>query len=193
MQTDGVLGALASAVTELRDLGVGHALVGGLAVSARAEVRFTRDVDLAIAVASDAETEGLAWSLGSRGYRVFALAEHATRARLATVRLVSPFGVTVDLLAASSGIEAGVVSRATHVGFPEFGDIPVATVEDLVALKVLAFDDGRLQDLIDARALVACGPCDLDVVRARLREITDAGYHRGQDLQAKLDAVLAHA
>ena len=36
----------------------GHlALIGGLAVSARTEPRFTRDADLAVAVTSDAEAE----------------------------------------------------------------------------------------------------------------------------------------
>lgn len=35
------------------------ALVGGLAVSARTEPRFTRDADLAVALASDAEAEAL--------------------------------------------------------------------------------------------------------------------------------------
>jgi hypothetical protein len=39
--------------------GVRCALVGGLAVSARTEPRFTRDADLAVAVASDAEAESL--------------------------------------------------------------------------------------------------------------------------------------
>ena len=36
-----------------RPAGVGFALVGGLAVSARTEPRFTRDLDFAIAVADD--------------------------------------------------------------------------------------------------------------------------------------------
>jgi Nucleotidyl transferase AbiEii toxin, Type IV TA system len=35
------------------------ALVGGFAVSARAEPRFTRDIDVAVAVADDADGEGL--------------------------------------------------------------------------------------------------------------------------------------
>jgi hypothetical protein len=43
----------------LRPRGKRFALVGGLAVSVRAEVRFTRDVDLAVAVSSDAEAESL--------------------------------------------------------------------------------------------------------------------------------------
>ena len=43
----------------LDSLGRDYALVGGLAVSIRAEVRFTRDVDVAVAVDSDAEAESL--------------------------------------------------------------------------------------------------------------------------------------
>lgn len=41
---------LATIARELRDRKIRFALVGGLAVSLRAEVRFTRDVDLAIVV-----------------------------------------------------------------------------------------------------------------------------------------------
>ncbi len=36
---------------------VGFALVGGLAVSARSEPRFTRDIDLAVAVDGDQQAE----------------------------------------------------------------------------------------------------------------------------------------
>ncbi|MHB8420758.1 MAG: nucleotidyl transferase AbiEii/AbiGii toxin family protein [Myxococcales bacterium] len=93
------LAAIAAALAELR---VACALVGGLAVSARAEPRFTRDLDLAVAVASDAEAEALVRALGSRGYRPLSTVEQTSAARLATVRL-SPSsepgeGVVVDLL-----------------------------------------------------------------------------------------------
>jgi hypothetical protein len=44
--------------TDLRELGARWALVGGLAVSARAEPRTTRDIDVAIVVGSDSEAEG---------------------------------------------------------------------------------------------------------------------------------------
>jgi len=40
--------ALRGAMAALNDIGVGYALIGGLAVSARAEPRFTRDVDLVV-------------------------------------------------------------------------------------------------------------------------------------------------
>ena len=43
----------------LADAGVPWALVGGLAVSVRVEPRFTRDIDLAVAVEDDASAERL--------------------------------------------------------------------------------------------------------------------------------------
>src|SRR5271165_3867923 len=100
---------------ELQRLGKPFCLVGGLGVSMRGEVRFTRDVDLALAVTDDAETEALSRELRARGYSVVALVEHDTAKRLATVRLRGPEGITVDLLTASSGIEAEVVARASIV------------------------------------------------------------------------------
>jgi len=59
-----------------RDLaGVGWALVGGFAVSARAEARFTRDVDLVVVVRDDAEAESLVGRLLQAGYRLTASVE----------------------------------------------------------------------------------------------------------------------
>ncbi|MBL8899776.1 MAG: hypothetical protein JNM84_19250 [Planctomycetes bacterium] len=48
------------------------ALVGGLAVSVRCEPRFTRDLDLAVAVASDLEAEALVREWIRGGYRILA-------------------------------------------------------------------------------------------------------------------------
>lgn len=85
------------------------ALVGGLAVSVRAEPRFTRDVDVVVAVDGDAGAEAVARSMMSNGYEMLATIEQEETSRLATVRLVPPMpevrSVVVDLLFASSGIE----------------------------------------------------------------------------------------
>ena len=51
------------------------ALVGGFAVSARAEPRFTRDIDAAVAVADDADGEGLVRLALADGYRLLASVE----------------------------------------------------------------------------------------------------------------------
>jgi hypothetical protein len=88
-----------------------------LAVSARVEPRFTRAIDLALAVADDADAEALVRVLvRSAGYRILASLEQEAARRLATVRLEAPGegpeGVVVDLLLASSGIEHEMVRSA---------------------------------------------------------------------------------
>ena len=80
---------------------VAFALIGGLAVSARTEPRFTQDADLAVAVASDAEAEALVHSLGLLDYHVRSVLEQEAAGRLATVRLAcsaDPQPPVVDLL-----------------------------------------------------------------------------------------------
>jgi uncharacterized membrane-anchored protein len=57
--------ALRQIQIDLTEVRVSFALVGGLAVSARTEPRFTRDADLAVALASDAEAEALIHALGA--------------------------------------------------------------------------------------------------------------------------------
>jgi len=185
--------ALRGAVEELRARGRRFALVGGLAVSVRAEVRFTRDVDLAVVVLDDADTEALVFELRGKGYRPLASVEHETQGRLATVRLLAPQGVKVDLLTASSGIEHEVVEGATPVTLEGVGALPVASAEDLLSLKVLSMTDRRLQDRIDADRLVAVNfNLDLGRVRHNLELITARGFHRDQDLLAKLEALIAN-
>jgi hypothetical protein len=125
--------ALAAATAALRDEKRKYALVGGLAVSVRAEVRFTRDIDLAVGVSDDADAEHLIFALQNRGYQPIATVEHDVRKRLSTIRLLSPQKIKVDLLFASSGIEPEAIDRATAVPLPQVGDIPVAAAEELLA------------------------------------------------------------
>lgn len=181
--------ALVDVTARLARLGVSHALVGGLAISIRAEVRFTRDVDLAIAVDSDADVERVTRALVGEAFTLVAVVEQDERKRIAIARLRSPSGIVVDLLAASSGIEREIVEAARVT--PELPGIAVATSEHLLAMKVLSMRDARLQDRIDARGLLATGPVDVAEVRRLLGLIEARGFARGQDLGAKLDALLA--
>jgi len=185
---------LADVAHRLEGRGVAFALVGGLAVSIRSEVRFTRDVDLAVAVAGDDDMEALVHHLRGVGYRSVAVVEHEVRRRLATARLESPTGMLVDLIAASCGIEAEVVARAERISIEGAGTIPVARPEELLAMKILSMTEQRLQDRLDAINLVLANPTlELAEVRALLALITSRGYERGQDLSAKLDELLAAA
>jgi hypothetical protein len=166
-------------------------LVGGLAVSVRAEVRFTRDVDVVVAVSDDSDAESLIYELRSAGYSAVASVEHETRHRLWTVRLISPSKVKVDLLFASSGIEKEIVDGATPIDLGTAGTVPVASAEDLLAMKILSMTDTRLQDRVDAQRLLQFTPAlDISRVREPLARITERGYAREQDLEAKLSVVL---
>ncbi len=176
----------------LTSLGRDYALVGGLAISIRAEVRFTRDVDVAVAVDTDADAESLIYSLRAAGYEPVATVEHEEHHRLATARLAGPSGVVIDLMFASCGIEAEIVERAEFVELDEVGGMRVARPEELLAMKILSMTDRRLQDRLDARNLVTFNPkLDLEAVRDHLERITARGYQRGQDLSEKLARLLA--
>jgi hypothetical protein len=183
--------ALRQVASELTRLGKRFAVVGGFGVSLRAEVRFTRDVDLAVQAHDDGEVEHLVLELRARRYDVIAIVEHEDAKRIATVRLRDASGITVDLLTASAGIETEIVERATLVAIEDIGPVPVAQAEELLAMKVLSMDARRLQDRIDAIRLLEVNP-DLDLPRVRddLRLIETRGFGRRQDLGAKLDDVL---
>lgn len=187
--------ALRRLVTDLNAIGARWALVGGLAVSVRAEPRTTRDVDVAVAVADDGEAEHLVHRLQSCGYRLQATVEHDRSGRLATARLepAEGGGVLADLLFASSGIEPEVVAGADDLEILPRLSAPVASVGHLLALKVLARDDRtRPQDLDDIRALLReVTAADIEVARSSLQLIESRGFERGRRLLAQFEAILA--
>ncbi|MFL5294347.1 MAG: nucleotidyl transferase AbiEii/AbiGii toxin family protein [Myxococcales bacterium] len=191
--------ALRSATVDLSRAGARFALVGGLAVSARTEPRFTRDVDLAVAVDSDAEAEGLVRTLQESGYATLAVLEQAKTGRLATVRMsqprtVEPQGI-VDLLFASSGLEPEIVSAASPLAIVRGLDVHVAQRGHLVALKVLARDDDRRpQDRLDLLALLrGIDSAELSRAREGIVLIAQRGFDRDKDLQTELERALAEA
>ena len=75
VHVNAVEAALRKAAKDLTGLGQRWAIVGGFAVSARAEPRFTRDVDIAVAVANDYAAESLVRRLLTQQYRLLASVE----------------------------------------------------------------------------------------------------------------------
>lgn len=191
----GLATALRTAVDDLRAEGARFALVGGLAVSVRTEPRFTRDVDLAVLVRSDTEAERLVSNLRPRGYRILATVEQDETQRLATVRLgtrgAEQEGHVLDLLFASSGLEPEVVEQAEDLEVFPGVRVPVARSEHLIALKVLACDARRPQDLVDLSSLLASAD-EAEVQRAReaLELVHSRRFDRGKDLPAEFEAHL---
>lgn len=166
----------------------GWALVGGLAVSVRSEPRFTRDLDIAVAVADDPSAEQLVHHLTASGFRAMATVEQEATHRLATVRLAPagdrPQTLMLDLLFASSGIEVEICAEAERLEvFPDCF-IPVARVHHLIVLKTLARDDRtRPQDVADLRQLIAVAD-ETDLLSAcdAARLIEKRGFNRSRNL-----------
>ena len=188
--------ALRRVATDLAEVERRWAVIGGLAVSARAEPRTTRDIDLVVAVADDADAKALVFELQSLGYRVLLALEQVSVGRLSTVRLsapgMGPHGVVVDLLFASSGIESEIVEAAELIEIVPGLGIPIARIGHLLALKVLARDDRRRpQDWDDIRALLSeASPADVDEARHALALIEQRGYQRERQLVDQLEQIL---
>jgi predicted nucleotidyltransferase len=176
-------------------LGLRFALVGGFAVSVRAEPRFTRDIDLVVAVDDDSTAEALVRMLLDVGHTLIANVEQEAVGRLATSRIQLVGGELVDVLFASSGIEHEVAQEAELIEVLPGLDIPVARVGHLISLKLLARDDTtRPQDVGDLRALIGLASEDeLAMAREAAQLIADRGYSRGRDLIGDLDALVAEA
>lgn len=167
------------------------ALVGGLAVSARTEPRFTRDIDLAVATATDTAAEDLIRALIQDGWAVEAISEQEAVDRLATVRLRPPDRVgtaaVIDLLFASSGIEPELIGDAEPFEVLPDVVVPVATVAGLIVLKTLAVGPARPQDEVDLAALTAVATDeDRERARALATLVVERGFHRERDLIAEL-------
>lgn len=191
-------GAVRDVLPRLDRRGVRAALVGGLAVSVRTEPRFTRDVDLAIAVEDDRAAEALVHELRGEGYVVRAVVEQEERRRLATVRLLPPGvpeqGAVVDLLFASSGVEPEIVGLADRLEVFPAVLVPVARTGHLVATKLLSKTDRRPQDAADLEALRAhLTPDETELARTAVALIEQRGYARGRSLGADLAAYLTAA
>jgi hypothetical protein len=191
--------ALIRLEADLRAIRARWALIGGLAVSARAEPRTTRDIDVTIAVAGDPEAEAVARLLTARGYRIETHLEQEQAGRLATVRFLTPGetpGILADAIFATSGIEREVTAEADLLEVLPGFFAPVAKTGHLLALKVLALrpenPQERPQDPADIRELLRVAD-QTEIQRARnaMDLISRRGFDRGKDLGAEFEKQLS--
>ena len=141
-----LVAALGAVAVELEQNGYAWALVGGLAVSARATPRFTRDIDIAVAVESDTEAGECRAIAAKNG-------EEETE-------------IVIDFLFASCGIEPELVASAERLEvFPNM-TVPVPRTGHLIAMKLLSVGDHRRKDQDDLEALMEVADHD-EIERAR--------------------------
>ncbi len=186
---------LTAAARTLHDTDTRFAVVGGMAVVARTQARFTADADLAIAVTDDQQAEAVARLFTTQGYVVATELDNTRTHRLATLRLRPPRfpGLDVpderlpllDLLFATSGIEPETVAAAEDLRFTSGLVLPTARIPHLIAMKCLSESDDRLQDRIDLQNLTAeATAADLHEVPPLLDLITERTYAGDKDLHA---------
>jgi hypothetical protein len=169
------------ALQALEAFGQPFALIGGLAVVLRARARLTRDVDFLVSVPAGRLDDLL--SCAGRAGLSWDEAEVRKFSPGGLLRFRSPpdaqagLGVSIDVLFADDAFSACVLRRATRVSVGE-ASIPVATVEDLVLMKL---DANRPRDLDDVLALVDAhrDTLDLDYLRS---------WAARMDLSARVDA-----
>ncbi len=195
--TTHLLDILADTSTQLDELDQTWAIVGGLAVSAYVEPRFTRDIDIVLAVEHDAEAEQFVHTWRAAGYELESVIEQHGTERLATVRSHRPGGkhnVVVDLIFASSGIEPEIASEAQLLELAPDIEVPVARPGHLVALKLLSADeDTRPQDEVDLNQLAEVLDADeREAAREAVELIERRGFDRGRHLGELLDNYLGN-
>jgi hypothetical protein len=139
-----ILGAMHAASRRLTEIGVRHALVGGLAVGAYGHPRATKDVDFLVG--------GEAFHRSPSGIITFA-----------SEMPLAVNDVIVDSLlpADDEGFLHAAIARAIVAG-----DVPIVPVDALVYMKLHA---GRRKDLGDVAALVKSGVLDVEIVGAYLK------------------------
>lgn len=128
-------------------------------------------------------------------FRVLSTVEHDGSHQLATARLEtsnSEGEAVVDLLFASSAIEADVIAAAISLEVFPGVRLPVARTGHLVAMKLLSSDESRPQDTVDLHALLAASSDEeVELASQAVELILERGAHRDRDLREAWTRLLA--
>ena len=136
---------------------------------------------------TDEHAEALTHALTSHALRMAGLIEKEAVGRLAMARLSTEDGLSVDLLIASSGIEAEVVARAETLEVVRGMLLPVARTGHLIALKLLSVGPGRETDAADLRNLAAVATEEeWNLASEAVTQIQERGFARGRQLDSEL-------
>ena len=163
---------LAALGTCFDSLGVRWYLFGAQAAIFHGVARLTADIDVTV-LPGPHSTGRLASVMEANGFRLRVTATDDFVARTRVLPFVhSATRLPVDVVLAGPGIEEQFLDRAElHV--LEGVRVPIATVEDLVTMKILA---GRPKDLDDAKGMLRARSeeIDLEHVRRMLQLLEEA-------------------
>jgi hypothetical protein len=165
-------GALAALAIAFRGLGCPAMLIGGLAVIARGVPRQTIDID-AVVQGEGLDVESLCHLLERSGF-IPRIPDAMAFARQRQVLLMrhAPSGIPLDLSLGWLPFECDAMARATPVDLAGV-TLPVATAEDLVVFKAVAWRDRDKGDI--ERLVIRHGDTfDFTRMRATLAQFYEA-------------------
>ena len=179
--------ALADLLAALESVGAAHMIIGGLAVIARGVVRHTDDADATV-WAADVEVPGLLRALSAHGIvgRIPDVESFAAQSQVLLL-VHQPSGVPMDVSLAWLPFERDALARAQTVTV-EGVAIPMATAQDLIVYKTIAWRDRDQRDVEDLLRLHR-SRIDLTYIRDRVAEFAEAIDE--PERLAQLDAVVA--
>ena len=134
----------------LRQNEIDFALIGGLAVTVRAEPRATMDVDLIINCDVQRCLTLVDELHGSEFQPLFEDVDDVVKRAFILPLKHQQTSVTVDLALGLTGFEQQAISTSSLIAFDEF-EVPVVSAESLMLMKLLA---GRPRDHEDIRKIV---------------------------------------
>lgn len=130
----------------------GYALIGGVAVSARARPRATKDIDFLVSGDGAFLTSGLPDLISKMGYKCKMFNGDMLDPLNGVIRVFDNDGSEfVDLIPVFWNWHMEAIKHAEEVEIFDGIKIPVARVEDLIVLKLKA---GGPQDMLDVHELI---------------------------------------
>ena len=165
MPAEVVLATLRHLWRTLRRLDLSCALLGGLALAIWKHPRFTKDIDVLVAL-GNTNSDDLLRNLVDAGFRAkragpFVEIDEMEFLQLSYQPEDSFVEVQIDLLFARTRYQQEAIGRRIPVDSAELGfELDVLACEDLVIHKLLA---GRMIDLADSQALLRENRPSLDI------------------------------
>lgn len=154
----------------LDSLGLQYAVIWGVAVIMRGYLRATADVD-AVALDLDDRLDELAANLGQFGLHL--RDSNLGQTRLRRVVLIEAAGGTgIDLAMGVIPFEVNLTHKAQAMDVGTGQDVPIASVEDLLVMKLIALRDRDKDDVM--RLMELYPDIDRETTLATVTEFAEA-------------------
>ena len=137
----------------IRELDVDYVVIGGIAVSAQAEPRSTKDIDLILLI-KPSDVDSLLEAIESKGLKISKKAEVAKKLKDGRpAKIIWDERFSFDLRIAIYSIDENAIDAAEEVDLERYDvTLRVATPEDLIVYKLARYDD---TDRKDIKSLIA--------------------------------------